>query len=401
MRVFQLNTFCGEKSTGRIALEIARLVEQDGGQCRIGYGAGKPPKEAEPYAFRIGTPLERKVCSQLRKTLDFEGRGCYFGTKALIDELERFQPDLVHFHNLHGCYLHLPSLCENLTRRQIPIVWTLHDCWPFTGHCAYFDYAHCEKWKTGCEHCPQQRSYPICVGLDRSRKNYEMKKQLFAAFPNLTMVVPCDWMKVPLSQSFLADRPVRRIYNGVDRDAFHPRESFLRQEYGLSEKKVALAVASDWDERKGLSYLLETAERLGDAYRIVAVGLTKEQISALPPSLIGIEHTNSAAELAQWYTTADCLVNPSMEDNMPMVNLEALACGTPVAAFRTGGCPEAVDETCGVVVEQGNVEEFCSAVQTLCERKEEMRDACLRRAEHFDSRKTFERYIALYKELCP
>ena len=179
MRVFQLNTFCGEKSTGRIALEIARLVEQNGGQCRIGYGAGQPPKEAQPYAFRIGTAAERKACSQLRKLLDFEGRGCYFGTKALIGELERFQPDLVHFHNLHGCYLHLPSLCDYLSRKQIPIIWTLHDCWPFTGHCAYFDYAHCEKWKTGCEHCPQQHSYPACVGIDRSRQNYEMKKRLF------------------------------------------------------------------------------------------------------------------------------------------------------------------------------------------------------------------------------
>ena len=137
MRVFQLNTFCGEKSTGRIALEIARLVERDGGQCRIGYGAGTPPKEAEPYAFRIGNSLERKSCSQLRKLLDFEGRGCYFGTRTLVEELERFQPDLVHFHNLHGCYLRLPTLCHYLAHKNIPIVWTLHDCWPFTGHCAY------------------------------------------------------------------------------------------------------------------------------------------------------------------------------------------------------------------------------------------------------------------------
>lgn len=400
MRVFQLNTFCGEKSTGRIALEIARLVEQDGGQCRIGYGAGTPPKEAEPYAFRIGSSLERKICSQLRKLLDYEGRGCYFGTKALIDELERFQPDLVHFHNLHGCYLHLPSLCDYLTRRQIPIVWTLHDCWSFTGHCAYFDYAHCEKWKTGCEHCPQQRSYPVCVGFDRSRKNYEMKKRLFAAFPNLTMVVPCDWMKVPLSQSFLADRPVRRIYNGVDLRTFYPRPSELRQKYGLTGKKVALAVASDWDERKGLPYLIQTAQELAPDERMVAVGLTREQIGMLPASLLGIEHTSSPEELAQWYTTADCLVNPTLEDNMPMVNLEALACGTPVVVFRTGGCPEAVDETCGIVVPQGNVQELRAGIRRMFDGQQDRKAACLRRAAQFDSRKTFEQYIALYKELC-
>lgn len=401
MRVFELNTFCGEKSTGRIASQIAELVEADGGQCKIGYGAGTPPPEAARFAYQVGTPLEHKLYSQLRKLFDAEGYGGGRGTKKLIAEMERFQPDLIQLHNLHGCYLNLKELFAYLKRVQKPVVWTLHDCWPFTGHCAYFDYAGCTRWMAGCRDCPQQRSYPVCYGLDGSRRNYAMKKALFTDLERLTFVTPCDWMKEPLGRSFLAAYPARTIYNGVDLNAFHPTEGGLRARYGLEGKKVVLSVASDWDERKGLRYLLEAYKTLGDEYRFVVVGLSEEQASALPAPMMGIAHTADVRELAAWYTTADCVANPTMEDNMPMVNLEALACGTPVAVFRTGGCPEAVDDTCGAVADKGDAKGLINAVTRLCDRGGGMKAACLQRAARFDSRRTFEGYLKLYKELCP
>ena len=148
MRVFQLNTFCGVKSTGRIACEIAKLVQQDGGECRIGYGVPGISADSEPFAFQIGTKAERKVHAVIRKLFDAEGYGSWFATRKLLRELDEFRPDLIHFHNLHGCYLHLPSLFRWIEKKAVPVVWTLHDCWPFTGHCAYFDYAACERWKT-------------------------------------------------------------------------------------------------------------------------------------------------------------------------------------------------------------------------------------------------------------
>lgn len=401
MRVFQLNTFCGVKSTGRIALEIAKLVENEGGECKIGYGAGSVPAQAARFAYRVGNPLERKLYSQARKLFDAEGYGSLGGTRGLIREMEAFQPDLIQLHNLHGCYLNLKALFNYLRERRYPVVWTLHDCWPFTGHCAYFDYAGCQRWQTGCEHCPQQRGYPVCFGLDGSKRNYEHKKALFTSLDRLTFVTPCQWMQTPLSRSFLGAYPVRTIYNGVDLNAFMPVESDLRARYGLREQKLALAVASDWDERKGLKYLVQAAEKLGESCRVAVVGLSPAQRKALPPGMLGVEPTASARELAAWYTAADCLVNPTMEDNMPMVNLEALACGTPVAVFRTGGCPEAVDDRCGRVVDKGDVDGLCEAVRQLCRSKATMRDACLQKAQTFDSRRTFERYLALYKDLCP
>ena len=145
MRVFQLNTFCGVKSTGRIASEIAKLVQEDGGECLIGYGVPGISADSAPFALKIGSKIERKIHAVIRKLFDAEGYGSWFATHRLILQMKKFRPDLIHLHNVHGCYLHLPMLFRFLRKIDIPIVWTLHDCWPFTGHCAHFESIKCEK----------------------------------------------------------------------------------------------------------------------------------------------------------------------------------------------------------------------------------------------------------------
>ncbi len=399
MRVFELNTFCGKGSTGRIAAQIARLVEQEGGRCEIGFGAGEPSSDTLDIAYRIGVPAERKLHGAMRKLIDGEGLGSKTGTAKLIRHMESFKPDVVHLHNIHGCYLNHKLLFDWLRRCGLPIVWTLHDCWPFTGHCAYFDYAGCEKWRDGCNNCPQQRGYPVCYGIDRSSANYKRKRRLFTSLDKLTLVAPCEWMKKPLSASFMKDIPVRIVYNGVNAEVFKPTESGLREQYGIGGAKLLLSVASDWDERKGLRYLVEAAHKLGDAYRFVVLGLEDGQRETLPANMLGLGRTESQAELAAWYTAADCLVNPTMEDNMPMVNPEALSCGTPIAAFDTGGCAEAVGEDCGAIVPKGDVNDLCEAIKRICSEPKPT-EACLARAARFDEKATFKGYIDLYRELC-
>lgn len=400
MRVFQLNTYCGVKSTGRIACEIAKLVLEDGGECRIGYGVPGISADSEPFAYQIGRPLERKIHGAMRKLLDAEGYGSYFATRKLIREMRDFRPDIVHLHNLHGCYLHLATLFAYLRESGVPVVWTLHDCWPFTGHCAYFDYCGCERWKTGCHHCPQKKSYPVCLGLDGSSRNYRMKQKWFANLP-LTFVTPCEWMKGPLSASFLGNSPVQVIPNGVNLQVFQPTSSDLRERYQLGNARVCLSVASEWDARKGLSFLCQVAEQMGESYRFAVIGLEEEQLAQIPKGMLGLTRTADTRELAAWYTLADCFVNPTLEDNMPMVNLEALACGTPVATFATGGCPEAVDASCGMVVPQKDIHALCAAIRVLASEKPQRTQSCLQRAGLFDASRTFRSYLALYKELCP
>ena len=399
MRVLQLNTFCGVKSTGRIASEIAKLVQADGGECIIGYGVPGVSADSEPFALKIGSKWGRKFHAVIRKLLDAEGYGSFFATYRLIGKMRKNPPELVHLHNVHGCYLHLPLLFRWLCKLNIPVVWTLHDCWPFTGHCAYFDFSGCERWKERCFACPQQKSYPTCIGLDGSLRNYRMKKKYFNLPANITFVTPCKWMTKHLKASHLGHYPAKVIVNGVNLEVFKPVDSDIRERYSIQNRRLCLAVASEWDYRKGLPFLCQAAEKLGESYAFVVIGLNEEQIAALPKGMIGIRNTADVQELASWYTAADCFVNPTLEDNMPMVNLEALACGTPVVVFETGGCPEAIDETCGIVVPQGNLEGFCQAIHTAANGAFTAEN-CIKRAQLFDCRRTFQSYLELYKELC-
>jgi glycosyltransferase involved in cell wall biosynthesis len=399
MKILELNTFAGAGSTGRIALDIALLGTQQGSDTIIGFGAGSVPPEAEVYALRIGGRAGRKWHGALRKLLDAEGYGSILATRRLIAFLKTWQPDVVHLHNIHGCYLNHRLLFRWLKKTGVPVVWTLHDCWPFTGHCAYFDYVACDRWQTACHHCPQLRSYPVCIGLDGSARNHRRRKALFTSLSNLTLVTPCEWLKGLLAHSFLRDVPARVIYNGVDRTVFYPRQSDLRAQHGITQPYLALCVASEWELRKGAALLPALAQALGADCKLAVIGLTQAQIAALPEGIVGLPRTASARELAKWYTAADCFINPTLEDNMPLVNLEALACGTPVAVFETGGCPECVTEACGAVAPKGDVPALAAAARKLCVRKAELQAACLAQAERFDSVAAARAYDALYREV--
>ena len=404
MRVFQINTFCGIKSTGRITTSIAQLLEKQGDECLIGFGAEDVPPMFQHYAYRIGMPIGRKVHGAIRKFLDMEGYGSSLATWRLIRKIEAFNPDVIHLHNLHGCYVNVKMLFRYLKERGTPMVWTLHDCWPFTGHCAYFDFVGCEKWQAICDHCPQLRSYPTCLWWDGSRRNFRRKQRAFTDIPSLVLVPPCHWLEDLVKRSVLRMYPIQVIENGVDVTVFQPAPDqvceALRQRFGLEDKQVALAVAADWDERKGLRYLLEVAPVLDERIQLVVLGLTQTQIESLPTGILGQNATASTQELAAWYSLAQCLVNPTMEDNMPLVNLEALACGTPVVVFQTGGCAEVVDDTCGRVIPKGDALALAKAIMEIASQKESMKNACLVRASHFDSQVTYQKYLALYKELC-
>ena len=362
MKVLLINSVCGIKSTGRICTDLAVQLCADGHDCRIAYGRENVPERYASYALRVGNRLNVYLHGLQNRLFDNSGFCSNMATRRLIRTIREYDPDIIHLHNLHGYYLNVEILFDYLRSAGKPVIWTLHDCWAFTGHCAYFDLVRCGKWKQQCWNCPQKREYPASYLLDQSSRNFQRKKQAFCGVPNMKLITPSKWLADLTRESFLKEYPVEVIHNGIDLKVFCPTPGDFKQRYGLEGKKIVLGIASAWTARKGLNDLLKLADLLNPEFVMVLVGVSQRQKEQLPRSVIGICRTNSSQELAEIYTAADVLVNPTYEDNYPTVNLEAQACGTPVITYHTGGSVENVDPSC--VVEQGDIEALARMIHS-------------------------------------
>lgn len=343
MKVLMINSVCGVGSTGRICTDIADMLIEQGHECKIAYGRNTVPEKYKDISYKIGSDLSVKINGVKARLFDNEGFNARKATKKLICWIKEYNPDVIHLHNLHGYYLNVKILFDYLKTCGKKIIWTLHDCWSFTGHCSYFTLVKCEQWQTHCSYCPQKKFYPKAY-FSHAERNFRLKKNTFCGVPNLTVVTPSKWLAGLVKQSFFKDYPVEVINNGIDLTVFKPTESDFREKYGLSDKKIILGVANVWEKRKGFDDFLQLARLIDDDYRIVLVGVNDKQLKMLPSNVIGIQRTNSVVELAQIYTAADVLFNPTYEDNYPTVNLEAQACGTPVITYPTGGSIESVPQ---------------------------------------------------------
>lgn len=396
MRVFHINAV-PYGSTGRIMFHMVDLLAQKGHEslCTTGFTWAKSGRD---NCFITSGLITKRLHMLLAQNTGLMGCFSVGATLKLLRRIRKFRPDVIHMHNLHSWFVNLPMLFRFLKKAGIPVVWTFHDCWALTGHCAYFDMVDCDKWKTGCHHCPQCDEFPE-TRIDNTRWMWRQKKKWFNGIEKLTVVTPSRWLAGLVKQSYLKDYDIRVINNGIDTAVFRPTDSDFRKKYGCEDQFVILGVSFDWCHRKGLDVFVELAQRLGDRFRIVLVGTNEELDRELPASVISIHRTANAAELAQIYSAADLFLNPTREENYPTVNMEALACGTPVLTFRTGGSPEMLDDTCGCVVGYGDTDAMEQQILRIAEHRPYKKEACLRRAEDFATNDRFQNYIRLYEEL--
>lgn len=407
MKLLQIDSCLGVGSTGRITESIAQLAQSKGWDCYIVHGAR--------YVKRPSCMKDIQAVSKIGEykhyaeglLFDNHGLASRSTTRRVVEQIKAIKPDVIHLHCIHGYYLNYKILFEYLNSIQTPVVWTFHDCWAFTGHCAYFDRIGCEKWKLECHNCELKNSYPTSLLANRSKYNFHLKKYLFTAREELMTIVPVSyWLEGLVKESFLKNIHTITIHNGTNTLVFQPRNTdALRNRLGIGSKKVILGVAMPWSERKGLPDMLKLAEMLPiSEYQVVLVGLNDKQIKALSANVIGIKRTNNAEELSEYYSLAEVFVNPTYEDNFPTTNIEALACGTPVITYDTGGSPEAVTTETGWVVEQGDIDSVAEIIINLSKYdvdiKERLRKTCRERAVvEFDKNKAFQEYLNLYENI--
>lgn len=396
MNVLQINSVCGIGSTGRIATDIHNLMISKGHTSTVAYGRDTAMNCSQTIC--IGRRIDNYLHVAYSRLLDMHGFLSSSATKSFIEKIKVLNPDVIHLHNLHGYYLHIGILFEYLKVLDKPVIWTLHDCWALTGHCTHFDFAGCDRWKHGCYKCPSINEYPKSLIYDNSNRNYKLKKKLFTDIRNMTIVTPSKWLSDIVKESYLKDYPVKVINNGIDLNVFKRTQGLFRSRYGLEGKYIILGVASTWTERKGYQYFVDVSRRLNNDEKIVLVGVDERQVSRLPKGIIGIAKTNNPSELAEIYSDSDIFVNPTLEDNYPTTNLEALACGTPVITFNSGGSTECLNDECGMVVERGDLNGLIDAIRVVRKNGKNIYvKKCMQRARRlFDKDDRFAEYVKLY-----
>ena len=395
MKILQINTVYKEGSTGNIVANIHQALNKNGFESYVAYGRGN---WQEKNLIKIGSKLDIYIHGIGTRIFDKHGLYSKKATLKFVKKIDQLNIDIFHLHNIHGYYLHYPTLFEYLKNKRT--IWTLHDCWAYTGHCSYYSYLGCNKWQSQCEKCPQKNSYPASFIFDNSKENFLLKKKYFTKLKDLTIVTPSNWLANEVKKSFLKNYDVKVIPNGINLKVFHPIENNFRKEHNLEGKFLILGVANVWEERKGFNYFLKLSQILKDDEKIILVGLNNKQLRNLPDNVLGIKKTNSQKKLAEIYSTVDVFVNLTLEDNFPTTNLESLACGTPVVTFKSGGSPETIDKSCGIVVEKGNLKELYQAIEKIKRNgKKNYIDSCISRSrKFFNNDEVFiKEYIKLYQ----
>lgn len=384
-------------STGNIMINISKTAENSiAAQTLCLYGKWTKKTTETNTIKSFGHTYENVFSKIVHLFTGYHNVCSYFGAKNLIRTIDNFKPDIIHLHNLHHCVHNLPILFKYIKKNNIKVVWTLHDCWTFTGKCPYFDVANCNKWKTGCYSCPQVKAYPKSY-VDRTKTMYRLKKKWFTGINDLTIVTPSQWLAGLVKQSFLSEYPVNVINNGINLDMFKPTENNFREKYNIPKDKfIVLGVAFGWGYRKGLDVFIELSKRLPDKYQIVLVGTDDKTDMQLPNNIISIHRTQNQVELAEIYSAADIFANPTREDNFPTTNIESLACGTPVITFNTGGSPEIIDKSCGSVVDYNNIDKFEKEIIKVLAEESYTLENCVKRAEKFNMYDKFKEYVDLY-----
>ncbi|MBE5801725.1 MAG: glycosyltransferase [Clostridiales bacterium] len=472
MRIVHINV-TATLSTGRIAADLCRHAMAQGHETLLCYGRGSAPKDIP--TLRVGevtreldynkllrknfrnphrrmdvqTALTRRtlwdklrsrsidlgvnIHAGLSRITDRSGFYSSRSTRRLIRELEKFKPDLIHLHNLHGYYLHLPTLFRYLRDSGIPVVWTLHDTWAYTGHCAYYhfpvepflrkdldqqednydDYedeaaapapVSCQLWKSGCHHCPLKDTYPISYVMDQSARNYKEKRALFTALPLMVLTTPSQWLRNEVLQSYLGKYRIYALPNGINLNDFSPCSDprFMQDIsmfYGLDrigQRKLVISVAAVWDDRKGLDDLIMLADELGDEYCVAVVGLDRYQVNNLPGHMLGVVRTSNVRELCVLYTAADLCISMSRGETMGMTLVESLACGTQVLCYDSTAMPEIVTPQVGETVPAGDIKAAADAVRRLCEHPKEPLH-CIARAAQYGRNLRYDEYMKLYR----
>ncbi len=401
-KLLQINVTANWGSTGRIAEQISNLAANQGWETYIAYGRNGNPSNSK--LIKTGSKLQVYEHYLEEKLFDNDGLASRCATRKLVREIDKIKPDLIHLHNIHGHWLNYKILFEYLSTLDTPVVWTLHDCWTFTGRCGHYEKFKCYKWRDeGCSKpCPLKQNSALRRITEKTQYHFELKKELFTSVKNLTLVPVSSWLENQVSQSYLKGQHIQTIHNGVNIQAFSPQEdpSSTLGKYGLLGKRYVLAVSSVWNEQKGLIDYCKLAPKLKDVATLVLLGLNDELRDKVKEyGILGIPRTENIKELADLYSGAGIVLNLSYGESFGLTTVEGYACGTPSIVYRATASPELITPDTGIVCEPGDINAVADAVRKLLAIDKPVAE-CRELAEReYDQQKIYSQYVSLYNKL--
>jgi len=362
-KIVQINTV-RNGSTGSIMMKIHNKLLSENYESYVDWGRGSKSRNKNEICMndKLGVYFH-VIYARLTGRVGFASKKA---TLKLLKKLDYIKPDIIHLHNIHGYYINIELLFNYIKKNNIKVVWTLHDCWSFTGHCTHFETIQCKKWKKGCKDCQLKYNYPKSF-IDSSSWCFFKKKNLFTKDLNITIVTPCEWLKNMVEKSFFKNNKIIVINNGVDKKKFRklePKKLLFKEKYNLKDKTIILGVAFPWTIKKGLNIFYELSQKLSKEYKIVMVGLSKHQLKKIPKNIIGFGKIDNIDMLVDLYNSADVFLNPTYEDTYPTTNLEAIECGTPIIGFNSGGTAETIKKY-GIITKNKNVDSIIEALNFL------------------------------------
>ena len=398
MKVLLIDVNCKYSSTGKIVYELFQKLKEERCEVAVAYGRGEAINEEGIYKF--GLDLETIIHAGLARITGLNGYFSPLSTRRLIKFIENFQPDIIHIHELHAYFVSIKPLIDYIKLKKIKVVWTFHCEYMYTGKCGHA--YNCINFTKECGHCPAIRSYPKSIFFDRTKKMLRDKKVLLKDM-DFTIAVPSQWLADRVRMSFLKDKEIKIIYNGIDnKNVFYPRDtSELRETLGLQNKKIILSVAPNiMEKRKGGKWVLRLANKLkkSDLYFILVGAKKEEEHEGSNYKIFSQE--KDAKKLAQFYSLADVFLLCSEKETFSMTCAEALCCGTPVVGFKSGAPETIAIPEYSKFVEYGELDQLEEAVKQFLSKKttENVKIIVEKAREKYSSQIMLKNYIALYQE---
>lgn len=396
----QINAVYATGSTGYIVSDIHTLSLENEINSYVAYSTSPLSKNEIDNGYQIGTTVGKKIHALMCR---INGKQAYFSriaTQNLLKYIKTVNPDIVHLHNLHSNFINLNMLLKFLGKEKIKTIITLHDCWFYTGGCFHYTSVKCDKWLKECGRCPKKKTDTASLLFDCSKKILRDRRKYLCGIDDLTMVGVSEWISKEAKKSFLGCKNIMTIHNGIDTDYFKPTNSDFRLKNNISDDKfVILGIANKWLLPINKSLLSAMLDFLNDDMFFVMIGCTDEQQRILPEKIKALPFISNRDELRKIYSACDVFANCTWEESLSLVNVEAQACGTPVVTYSDTGVYETVDDSSGFKIENGNIEQFLQAIQTVKEKKKQYFSKECREfvVKEFNKETNYEKYIKLYR----